>query len=338
MTKDMMKAVRYHGIQDVRFELVTKPVPADDEVLIRVSYAGICGSDLHIYNRQMFIENIPEVMGHEFVGYVEEAGKDIKNFSAGDPVAGNPMVTCGDCAGCKAGFPNTCSNLAFIGEVCGGCFAEYITMKEEKLIRLRSGADMKLASLTEPLAVALNICETAELSRQDDIAVIGAGPIGLLTVAAAKHLYDVKSVTLVGRSKFRMELAEKLGADNTVASFKENDSYGKIIEAAGKKETLNQAVGHVKPCGSIYIVSIFEESFEFDINAVVASQIRLIGCNAYEKRHLQKAADILSEGKLDVSEIITSVVPLESCADAFKALNEKEKKQAKILFKADSEQ
>ena len=330
----MMKSVRYHGIQDVRFETVEKPVPAADEVLIKVAYAGICGSDLHIYNKGMFIENIPEVMGHEFVGQIEETGAEIKDFKIGDLVAGNPMVTCGTCPGCSAGLPNTCSSLAFIGEVCQGCFAEYITMKEEKLIRLQPGADLKQAALTEPLAVALNICEMAELSQDDEIAVIGAGPIGLLTVLAAKKLYNVRSVTVLGRSGFRMELAGKVGADRILSAFEEDKQYAKIIEAAGKKDTLQQAVSHTAPCGSIYVVSIFEDSFSFDINGIVAAQQRLVGCNAYEKRHLQQAADILSAGRLDVSPLITKVLPLEECREAFQALNEKNKKQAKILFAA----
>ena len=330
----MMKSVRYHGIQDVRFEKVEKPVPAADEVLIKVAYAGICGSDLHIYNKGMFIENIPEVMGHEFVGQIEETGAEIKDFKIGDLVAGNPMVTCGMCPGCSAGLPNTCSSLAFIGEVCQGCFAEYITMKEEKLIRLQPGADLKQAALTEPLAVALNICEMAELSQDDEIAVIGAGPIGLLTVLTAKKLYNVRSVTVLGRSGFRMELAGKVGADRILSAFEEDKQYAKIIEAAGKKETLQQAVSHTAPCGSIYVVSIFEDSFSFDINGIVAAQQRLVGCNAYEKRHLQQAADILSAGRLDVSPLITKVLPLEECREAFQALNEKNKKQAKILFAA----
>ena len=330
-----MKAVRYYGIQDVRFETVKRPVPAPDEVLIRIAYAGICGSDLHIYNKGMFVETIPEVMGHEFVGQIQEAGAEVKDFQAGDLVAGNPMVTCGSCPGCRAGLPNTCGSLAFIGEVCQGCFAEYITMKEEKLIRLKPGADLKQAALTEPLAVALNICEMAELTPEDDLAIIGAGPIGLLTVLTAKTLYNVGSVTVLGRSGFRVKLAKRLGADCVLSAFEEDRQYTKMIEAAGKQETLQQAISHTAPGGSVYIVSIFEEQFPFDINAVVASQLRLIGCNAYEKRHLKRAAELLSDGRLDVSPLITDVVPLEACGQAFKALNEKEKTQAKILFKPD---
>ena len=330
-----MNAVRYHGIQDVRFETVPKPVPAGDEVLIRIAYAGICGSDLHIYNKGMFVQQIPEIMGHEFAGQIEAAGPDVKEFKAGDLVVGNPMVTCQQCRGCQSGLPNTCSSLAFIGEVCPGCFAEYITMKEDKLIKLSPDANLKQAALTEPLAVALNICEIAELSSEDEIAVIGAGPIGLLTVLAAKKLYHVKSVTVLGRSGFRMELAEKLGADRVLSAFEEGKQYSKIIEAAGKEATFQQAVSHAAPCGSIYVVSIFEENFPVDINSIVASQLHLAGCNAYEKRHLQKAANILSTGQLDVSPVITDVVPLKDCRRAFESLNEKDKKQAKILFKAE---
>ena len=328
-----MKSVKFHGIHDVRFEKAEVPVPARDEVLIKVEYAGVCGSDMHIYNKGMFVENVPEIMGHEFAGYIVEAGEAVTDFAAGDKVVGNPMVTCGSCPGCMKGFPNTCSSLAFIGEVCPGCFAEYIAMKEEKLIKLGAAADMKQAALTEPLAVALNICETARLDENDEIAVMGAGPIGLLTVLAAKKLYNVRSVTVTGRSELRMNLAKKLGADIAVRQLESGSLYTKIIEAAGKEATLKQAIEHTSPGGSLYIVSIFEEDFPVDINAVVASQLNLTGCNAYEKRHLQQAADILSEGRLDVTPLITGVFPLEKCAEAFEALNEKDKKHAKILFK-----
>lgn len=328
-----MKSVKFHGIHDVRYEAAEVPACARDEVLIKVEYAGVCGSDMHIYNKGMFVESVPEIMGHEFAGYIVETGEDVRDFAAGDKVVGNPMVTCGSCAGCMNGLPNTCSSLAFIGEVCPGCFAEYITMKEEKLIKLGGNADMKQAALTEPLAVALNICETAQLDENDEIAVMGAGPIGLLTVLAAKKLYNVSSVTVTGRSELRMKLAKELGADITVRQLPNDSLYTKIIEAAGKEATLKQAIEHTAPCGSLYIVSIFEDDFAVDINAVVASQLRLVGCNAYEKRHLQQAADILSEGRLDVTPLITGVFPLEDCAEVFEALNEKDKKHAKILFK-----
>lgn len=102
-----MKAARYYGIQDVRFETVEQPACGPTDALIQVSYAGICGSDLHIYNKGMFIQNIPETMGHEFVGVIREVGDRVKDFAPGDVVIANPMVPCMHCPSCRAGSYNT---------------------------------------------------------------------------------------------------------------------------------------------------------------------------------------------------------------------------------------
>ena len=148
-----MKAARYYGIQDVRYEEVEKPVCGPDEALIKVAYAGICGSDLHIYNKGMFIQNIPETMGHEFAGVIEAVGDQVKGFAPGDAVIANPMVPCMACESCRNGSYNTCEALGFIGEVRPGCFGEYIAIAQDTLIPVPAQADLKQVALAEPLPV-----------------------------------------------------------------------------------------------------------------------------------------------------------------------------------------
>lgn len=327
-----MKAVRYYGIQDVRCEEIAKPQCGSGEVLIRVAYAGICGSDLHIYNKQMFIQNIPETMGHEFVGIIEECGAEVKGFKPEDRVIANPMVTCGECEGCRKGLPNTCAELGFIGEVRPGCFAEYIVLEPEALIPVPKEADLEQEALAEPLAVVLNLCERADLCPEDEIAIIGAGPISLLTIIAAKSIYGVKSVYVCGRSAMRLELAGRVGADYVDTVLPENKKFDKVIEIAGREATFNMAVEHTQPNGTLCVVSIFEDEFIVDLNLLVASQIRFIGCNAYERRHLEDAVRVIAEGKVDVTPLISAEYDLAECAKAFEALNEKDKTVAKILF------
>ena len=167
-----MKAARYYGIQDVRFETVEKPACGPTDALIQVSYAGICGSDLHIYNKGMFIQNIPETMGHEFVGVIRQVGDQVKGFAPGDVVIANPMVPCMHCPSCQAGSYNTCEGLGFIGEVRQGCFAEYIAMDQETLIKVPPQADQEKIALSEPLAVALNICDRAQADKATPSAAI----------------------------------------------------------------------------------------------------------------------------------------------------------------------
>lgn len=328
-----MKAIRYHGIQDVKFEEIPKPEPGKDEVLVKVDYAGICGSDLHIYNKGMFIINIPETMGHEFVGTVEKTGENAAEWKAGERVLANPMVPCMKCDSCLAGSYNTCENLSFIGEISQGCFAEYLCVPKEKLIRIPMEGDLKPFVLCEPLAVVLNICKRAGFKKHEKIAVLGAGPIGLLLMHAAKQLYEVSSVTALDLSTERLMMAKKAGADVclTEANLLDND-YHKIIDAAGVGATLSAGIEHVKSNGALYVVSIFEKDIQFDINGIVAKQLSVVGCNVYDREDLEKAVEVIAEGKLKPEFIITHEFGLESAKDAFALLAGGEKKASKVIF------
>ena len=327
-----MKAVRYYGIQDIRCEELAKPSCPSDEVRIRVSYAGICGSDLHIYNKGMFVQNIPETMGHEFVGIIETVGERVSGFSVGEAVIANPMVPCMTCDSCRRGSYNTCGGLGFIGEVRPGCFAEYITLPPETLIKVPEGADLRAVALSEPMAVALNICRRADLHPEDRIALIGAGPIGLLTIMAAKNLYGVREIAAVDLSQTRLELAKRAGASDVFRRLPDGLRFNKVIEAAGQPVTLNTALAHTEANGTLYVVSIFEQELVFDINTLVAAQVTLKGCNAYERRDLERAAAVISSGQVDVNPLISGVFHLEQCESAFRLLTSRDKTAAKVLF------
>lgn len=328
-----MKALRYYGIHDVRTEEIAMPGCGEDEVLVKIAYAGICGSDLHIYNQGMFIQNIPETMGHEFDGVVVKTGEKIEKFAPGDKVTVNPMVPCGKCGSCAKESFNTCEALGFIGEVSQGCFTEYIAVKEEKLIKVPADADLRLAALSEPLAVAVNICQRADLKPDDRLALIGAGPIGLLTIAMAKQVYGVRDITVADLSEQRLELAKALGAGRAVRCLEKEERFDKIVEAAGAPATFSMASEHVEANGFIYVVSIFEKEFVFDINALVAAQVTLVGCNVYTNEQLKEAASLICDKRVDISPVISGEFTLEKGKEAFELLSSKDKNAAKLLFK-----
>ncbi|MGP1348723.1 MAG: zinc-dependent alcohol dehydrogenase [Stomatobaculum sp.] len=327
-----MKAVRYYGLQDVRCEEVEKPSYGPDEALIKVAYAGICGSDLHIYNKGMFIQNIPETMGHEFAGIIEAVGDQVKYFSPGDAVIANPMVPCMTCESCRKGSYNTCEALGFIGEVCPGCFGEYIAISRDALIPVPTRADLKQIALSEPLAVALNICKRANFQPEDRVALIGVGPIGLLTILTAKSLYGVREIVAVDISQTRLELARQIGASDTYTQLPDSLTFSKFIDAAGQPVTLNTAIQHVEANGYLYVVSIFEKDCTFDINTLVSKQATIVGCNVYTRKNLEDAVRVIAEGKLDVSPIISRVFDITQCTEAFQLLNAADKSIAKVLF------
>lgn len=326
-----MKTARYYGIEDIRYEELPVPNCGEKDVLIKVAYAGICGSDLHIYKKGMFIQNIPETMGHEFSGTVIKTGSKVHSLQAGDRVTANPMVTCGNCIACRTRHRGSCETLGFIGEVRPGCFAEYIALPQEDVIKAPPGIDLKKLALAEPLAVALNICRQAKPAPTDKVLIVGPGPIGLLTALALKNVCGLENPTILGRSPARLSIAKALGM-KTTTQLGDDSYFDLIIEAAGNETALSTAVAHALPGGKICVVSIFEDDFIFDINTIVAKQLSIIGCNVYETRHIQESTKLLADGIIDPSPLVTDTYDLADCREAFAALCSKDKKACKILF------
>ena len=326
-----MKTARYYGIEDIRYEELPVPNCGEKDVLIKVAYAGICGSDLHIYKKGMFIQNIPETMGHEFSGTIIKTGSKVHSLQAGDRVTANPMVTCGNCIACRTGHRGSCETLGFIGEVRPGCFAEYIALPQEDVIKAPPDIDLKKLALAEPLAVALNICRQAKPAPTDKVLIVGPGPIGLLTALALKNVCGLENPTILGRSPARLSIAKALGM-KTTTQLGDDSYFDLIIEAAGNETALSTAVAHALPGGKICVVSIFEDDFIFDINTIVAKQLSIIGCNVYETRHIQESTKLLADGIIDPSPLVTDTYDLADCRKAFAALCSKDKKACKILF------
>lgn len=326
-----MKTARYYGIEDIRYEELPVPNCGEKDVLIKVAYAGICGSDLHIYKKGMFIQNIPETMGHEFSGTVIKTGSKVHSLQAGDRVTANPMVTCGNCIACRTGHRGSCETLGFIGEVRPGCFAEYIALPQEDVIKAPPDIDLKKLALAEPLAVALNICRQANPAPTDKVLIVGPGPIGLLTALALKNVCGLENPTILGRSPARLSIAKALGM-KTTTQLGDDSYFDLIIEAAGNETALSTAVAHALPGGKICVVSIFEDDFIFDINTIVAKQLSIIGCNVYETMHIQESTKLLADGIIDPSPLVTDTYDLADCREAFAALCSKDKKACKILF------
>lgn len=328
-----MLAARYYGIQDIRVEDIPKPECLPGKVLVRVSYAGICGSDLHIYRKGMFVVTVPQTMGHEFCGIVEEVGEGVQGFKVGDHVIADPRVTCGKCQWCQEGAYNLCPELSFIGEICPGSYAEYILMDAEKLIPVPAELDMRRAALVEPMAVALHVIDQGKITENDSVGVIGVGPIGLLTIVAARGV-GVKNITAVDISPARLEIAQKVGASTILTSVPEDSTKAVdvVVEAAGREVTLSDAFKWLKPKGRLVMPALYEEPVTIDPNDVVCKELVLTGVNCYNTLDLQKAIDFLLNCSADVEQVITHVLPLSSVNEAFSMLTTAGSKTAKILL------
>lgn len=331
-----MLAARYYGIGDIRVEEIPRPVCGRDEVLVKVAYAGICGSDLHIYRKGMFVTSVPVTMGHEFSGTVAETGAGVTGLVPSDTVAGDPRVSCGSCEWCRQNRGNLCPELGFIGEVSPGCFAQYLLIKPEYLLKVPKSVALREAALVEPLAVAIHIAEKAQLNPQVRLGIVGAGPIGLLTLLAARAA-GINRVAVVDLSPARRELAKKLGANLVIDSIPgaPSSQVDVVIEAAGVEKTLQGSAKWLKPGGRLIMSGLYEDKICFDPNDIVNKELEVKGVNSYDKANLQKAIDHIAGGIIDVSPVVSHILPLASAAEAFTMLTASNKNAAKILFKMD---
>ena len=326
-----MLAARYYGIGQVCVENIPSPVCGPGQALVRVAYAGICGSDLHIFRKGMFVTSIPETMGHEFAGVVEQIGEGVTELNPGDHVVGDPRVSCGVCRWCGEGSYNLCPTLGFIGEVMPGCFAEYLVLDEKKLLKIPAPVDLRRAALVEPLAVALHIAGQGRFSEVEHLGVVGAGPIGLLTVIAAKAM-SVTRVTMIDISLDRLELAGGLGAAALQAFPAEQvDQPDVVVEAVGLETTLAGALGWLRPQGRLVMAGLYEEKVIIDPNDIVVKELDIAGVNAYETGDLRRAIELIAGGALDVDHVVTHVLPLASAAAAFDLLTSENKKGVQNL-------
>ncbi len=328
-----MQAARFYGIRDVRVDDIPKPACSPGQVLVKVAYAGICGSDLHIYRKEMFVKYLQETMGHEFSGTIEEVGAGVGGWQPGDQVVGDPRVGCGSCAWCLQGAYNLCPDLGFIGEVSPGCFAEYILADPQRLLRIPPAVDLRRAALVEPLAVALHLLDQGAVTGDTTLGIIGSGPIGLLTIVAAKAL-GVRQVAVLDISGPRLELARRIGADRTLTAFPEDgtDTVDVAVEAVGVASTLDGAFKWVRPEGRLAMVALYEEPVTIDPNYIVGKELHLVGVNAYTTADLERAVGFLATCPPDIEQVISHVLPLNSVARGFELLTTPGSTCAKILL------
>ena len=275
-----MKAAVWYGQKDVRVEDREPKVLKDNEVKVKVSWTGICGTDLHEYlEGPVFIsteqpdpllgQTAPVTLGHEFSGVVKEVGKDVTKYKKGDRVVVNPTVSRHE----KEENIDLYDGYSFIGLGSDGGFAEFTNAPEENVYALPDNVSAREGALVEPTAVAVQAVKEGNLLFGDKVAVFGAGPIGLLTVVAAKAA-GASKIYVFDLSEERLAKAKEVGATHVVNSGKVNpveyinehtdNGVDVTFEVAGVGVTLQQSVEVTRPRGTVVIVSIFAHPVEFD--------------------------------------------------------------------------
>jgi (R,R)-butanediol dehydrogenase/meso-butanediol dehydrogenase/diacetyl reductase len=341
-----MKALRWHAAKDLRYEDVPEPSPGPGMLKIKVSLAGICGTDLKEYTSGPIMiphDKVPLTIGHEFMGRVAEVGKGVKGFKVGDRVSGVGYYYCGECYVCKRGLYNLCVNQGFTGLTTDGCMAEYFLIPDYACYKLPDSVSDEQGALVEPLAVALHAVGKAGLKQGDTVAIVGDGTIGLCSVLAAKAA-GASGVFLIAKHSGRGELGERLGA-TAVINVMEGDPVRQLheitgftdadaaIECAGRPDTPQLAIILIQRGGTAVIVGVFEKPSLIDFSTITFTEKRVVGSSIYINEG-KTAIEMMAKKKIDPSPLISSIVPLEDAVEkGFEALINDKDTNIKVLLR-----
>lgn len=345
-----MKALVYHGPGDMRLEERPIPVPAENEVLVKMHTVSVCGSDLGAYRLKEVSDRWapPIVLGHEFAGEIAACGEKAKKYAVGTRVAANPILYCGDCFYCKRGDINLCANRNSLGTSIGGkatdgAIQEYFSIREEAVIPLGDNISYEAGALLEPMAVCYNAARDGSFGEGERVVVTGAGPIGLMTVKFLKAM-GASRVIVSDIVDARLDYAKKYGAD-TAVNVKDADLAKAVMDAtggvgadrviitAGNPSAIPDSFKLVRNGGNIVLVALAHYHVEIDPMQLVARGVSLIGSYMFRWEQLD-VLKMMSEGKIHVRDMITSTCPLSESGDLFAKLSSPGCKDVKVLITA----
>ncbi len=342
-----MRAIIVNAPGDIRYVEVEKPRVGPGDVLIRVCFCGVCGTDLAILNGDMsFVREglikYPVRIGHEWSGIVEEVGAEVTKVKPGDKVVGDNGVACEKCRNCLAGDYLHCLNSRAVGTVnCwDGAFAEYMIMPQRHIYKLPEQIGLEEAALIEPASIALNGVKASGIHENSSVLVIGTGPIGLAGVSLVRNA-GVKKLLLAGRKDGKLEVGKIMGADITVNVTKESlkdivmretdgEGVSAVIETSGAISSINEALDYIADSGIISLIGFYEKELNgFNIDKVVLGKIQIRGVAG--EPVMQEVIDLMASGALKLKPLITHKVSFDEAIDAFINITEKNESKIKIL-------
>jgi len=336
-----MKGAFYEGNKRIRVTDVQAQPPGPGQVRLKVNYAGICGTDFHVYLGHMDHRvKTPQVIGHEMSGEVVEIGEGVKGFKVGEKIVVRPLESCQQCPACQAGHRNICHNINVFGVDSHGSFQDTWTVPAHTLHRLPDDIDMKRAALVEPVAVASHVIRAGEVAENNYVVVLGAGPIGMLVALLART--RGARVLVAEINKFRLNLAREIGMEaknpleTDLAEYVAGQTGGAganiVFEVTGAAASAGLMTGLVRTRGRIMIVGIFAEPVMVNLRQIFQRELRVFGVRMYEPEDFEAAIATVAAGNLPLERLISDVRPLEQVQATFEEI-EKGANFMKVLLK-----
>ncbi|UVI29539.1 zinc-dependent alcohol dehydrogenase [Paenibacillus spongiae] len=327
-----MQALIYEGPRVMTMREVEVPVAGEDEVVIKVAYSGICGSELSGYLGKNSLRKPPLIFGHEFSGIISSLGGRVEaagEWRIGQRVTANPLVTCGRCALCLSGRHQLCPSRKLLSAALPGSNASYVKIPAAYVLALPDSMSLQLAAQTEPAACAVRTAELSAAKPTDTALILGMGPIGLLNLQALRQ-YGVRDIIAVDMNTDRLSIASKLGA-TAAFSPADTDTVEEVkrltggmganiaIDAVGAGITRRQCVSACAPGGRVVYTGLHEDESMLPVNAAIRNEITLTGSFAYSALHFRTALDWLADGRIGLTEGVIEA-PLRDGAQWYETL------------------
>ncbi len=333
-----MKALLLTAPSKLEFVDFPAPVPADEEVLLRIRACGICGSDIHGWDGSTGRRRPPLVMGHEASGEIIAVGPKVQRWRAGDRVTFDSTIYCGNCGPCRAGQVNLCENRRVVGVSPveyrqHGAFAEQLALPARILYQLPDALSFTHAAMVEPVSIAVHAVQRVKIAPTDTAVVVGAGMIGLFVIQVLRWA-GAKQIIAVDLAENRLALAKELGATHTLKSdacdvvaevgkLTEGRGADVAMEVVGISPTLNLAIATLRRGGHAVLVGNLAPKTDFPLQAVVTKELTLHGtCGSSGEYPL--CLDLIARGIVRVEPMISAVAPLAEGAEWFDRLSQKD--------------
>jgi threonine 3-dehydrogenase len=313
-----MKAlVKSRAERGLWLEDIPEPAMGINDVLIRVLYTGICGTDVHIYNWDDWAQKtipVPMAIGHEFVGKIVAVGSNVNDFFPGDIVSGEGHVVCGRCRNCLAGRRHLCVSTQGVGVNRPGAYAEFIALPMTNIWRHHPGVNLEVASIFDPFGNAVHTALSFPVLGED-VLITGAGPIGIMAIPVVRHA-GARHVVITDLNPFRLDLARKMGATLAVnptetpltevqKQLKMTEGFDVGLEMSGNPQALNDMIANMSHGGKIAALGIPSKSVPMDWRPVIFNMITIKGIYGREMYETWYKMSVMLDSGLDISPVIT---------------------------------
>jgi len=343
-----LKAVVKFDLKDGATELREVPVPqiGPDDVLVRVEYAGICGSDPHIHHNEVNYKiNVPVILGHEFSGVIEEVGRNVKDFKVGERVTAETHADyCGKCLLCRTNNYHLCRERKGYGFHVDGAFAKYVKVPTRILHRLPENVTLKEAALTEPFCVAYSsLVKHSNIKPGDLVVIIGPGAIGILSAKVAS-IMGAGDIVVIGtpEDKKRLEVAKEFGATEVFTEFNEDvkryvqdirDGYGAdiVVDSAGVSETFRMAMDLVRPAGQINKIGWGPTPLGFSLDPLISKAVTVNFTFSHNWDVWEKCLILMNKKMIELEKLVTHELTIDHWKEGFELVESRE--GLKVLLK-----